>query len=163
VKTSPRSSARSRKTRGTRPAVSIKTGFSPHGRTHGRLCRRTPPAGSRIVGKSSTVAKPRVFARGTSGSGCHSSLACQSTRQNSAAGRTRYTGDAARAWHRCPDSRASLWVSFALLETIPARAREHPAVDRATAESGIVDASAATPANGDAPLSRDRAAPPAQR
>ena len=70
---------------------------------------------SRIVDKSSTAAKLRIFARGTSGSGLHSSLALSERSSNSAAGRTRYTGNAARAWHWRPDSRGSDTVSLQTL------------------------------------------------
>ena len=121
-----------------------------------------------MQGAESSISRPllqgRAFLRAARAvQGCHSSLACQSARQTARRVAHIYTGDAAGAWHRCPNSCASLRVSFALLETNTRSSSRASGPRRATAESGIVDASAATPANGDAPLNRAQAAPPAQR
>ena len=95
--------------------------------------------------------------------GCHSSLACQSARQTARRVAHIYTGDAAGAEHNRSDAARVSGSSPRSLETHTDSRSRASGPRRATPVSGIAGRCATTPANGDAPLNRDRAAPPAQR
>ena len=149
--------------RGSPPAIWLSKRVFHTNPTQLRLCRRT-----RREGAESSINRPllqsRAFLRAARAiQGCHSSLACQSARQTARRVAHIYTGDAAGAEHNRSDAARVSGSSPRSLETHTGSSSRASGPRRATPVSGIADACATTLANGGAPLSRDRAAPPAHR